>query len=181
MQLFIQPIRRAAFAAMIPAAAIFAAGGLAQPALASDVVFAAGTGVEAHAPSRSPAASGEALEKAAAQMADPAFQDGLSGMAEGLGEALLSLPIGKFVHAVEQARPETIRKADGKTMREDATLADVAGEDAGELPAQMGKQSRAALTAMSSLASAFASMMPALEKLGRDIQKSAGKIKTARP
>ncbi len=181
MRLTIQPVRRAVFTAMMPMTAVFAAAGFAGPALASDVVFAAGTGPEARSEASPASSPGEALEKAATQMADPAFQDGLSGMAEGLGQAMLSLPIGKFVDAVEQARPGTIRKTSGKTMREDATLGGAIGEDAGRLPAQMGKQSRAALTAMSGLASALASMMPALEKLGRDLEKSAGKIKTTRP
>ncbi|MBP7952169.1 MAG: hypothetical protein KAZ17_01655, partial [Sphingorhabdus sp.] len=89
MRLTIQPVRRSAFAAMIPMAAVLAAAGFAGPALASDVVFAAGTGPETRSEAPSASSSGEALEKAATQMADPAFQNGLSGMAEGLGIALL--------------------------------------------------------------------------------------------
>jgi hypothetical protein len=162
--------------ALLVAVAVIAA----SPAYASDIIYVPGTGTTTFADAETGkrddinAPSNEAkMREMADRLDDPAMQDSIAGMAEGLGNVLLKLPIGKFANAIEKARPGTV----GRDISEKATIADVAGRDADRLPAELGKQSRVAMKAMSGFASAFASMMPALEELGRDLEKSMADIK----
>ena len=116
------------------------------------------------------------LNKMADDLVDPRVQNGVAAMVERLGETLLDLPVGKFAAAVEKARPGTIEKR----IREDATVADLAGRDADLLPRELGKGSRQMMTMLSGLASAFATMMPEFERMGRDLESSMKDIKAAR-
>jgi hypothetical protein len=110
------------------------------------------------------------------KMSDPDMQDGVAQMAEKMGETMMRLPIGKFVSAIEKARPGTVKKS----MREDATLADLAGRDAENIPETLGKQSRVAMSMMGGFAKAFASMMPEFEKMGKEMAASMDDIKSKR-
>jgi hypothetical protein len=116
------------------------------------------------------------LNDMAADLADPRMQDGIAGMVERMGETMLDLPVGKFAAAIEKARPGTMKKR----IREDATVADLAGRDAERLPAELGKGSRQMMTMLSGFASAFATMMPEFEDMARDLEESMKDIKRAR-
>lgn len=135
-------------------------------AKAQDIVFVPGTG---EAPAAL-AATGESkaaaeLDAMAQELADPHMQDGIASMAERIGERVLDLPVGKFAAVIERARPGTIERR----MREDATLADLAGRDAERLPRDLAQGSRQAMTMLSGFASAFADMMPQFEALARGL------------
>ncbi|MCC6479637.1 MAG: hypothetical protein IT552_10545 [Sphingomonadaceae bacterium] len=67
-----------------------------------------------------------------------------------------------------------------KRVREDATVADLAGGDAERLPRELGKGSRQMMTMLSGFAAAFATMMPEFEQMGRDLEVSLKDIKRAR-
>jgi hypothetical protein len=112
----------------------------------------------------------------AEDLADPRVQNGVAAMVERIGETMLDLPVGKFAAAVEKARPGTIEKR----IREDATVADLAGRDAERLPRELGKGSRQMMNMLSGFASAFATMMPEFEAMGRDLERSMKDIKAAR-
>lgn len=150
---------------------------------AQEIRFVAGTGeVSTAAPialanSTDDSRDAEAtLNKMADDLVDPRVQNGVAAMVERMGETLLDLPVGKFAAAVEKARPGTIEKR----IREDATVADLAGRDADRLPRELGKGSRQMMTMLSGLASAFATMMPEFERMGRDLESSMKDIKAAR-
>jgi hypothetical protein len=174
--------------------AIAAASLAAAPAMANDIIFAHGTGEVAYAEDAAtpiPAALADydaATETRGAnnteanmlamaeKLEDPAMQDGVAYMATRLGETMMRLPIGKFASAIEKTRPGTI----GKRMREDATLADLAGRDAENIPAMIGKESRMAMKMMGGFTKAFASMMPEFEKMGREMEAAMADIKVKR-
>jgi hypothetical protein len=80
----------------------------------------------------------------------------------------LQLPIGQFAKAIEDARPGTI----GKRIRRDATIADLAGRDADDLPGKLGDGSRQMMGMASGFARALAVMMPELENMGREMEES---------
>lgn len=148
-----------------------------------EIQFVAGTG---EAPTTAPVAlansvqdnrNAEAqLNDMAEDLANPRVQDGVAAMAERIGETMLELPVGKFAAAIEKARPGTMKKR----IRENATLADLAGRDAERLPHELGKGSRQMMTMLSGFAAAFATMVPELEDLGRDLEDSMKDIKRAR-
>jgi hypothetical protein len=116
------------------------------------------------------------LNDLAEDLANPRVQNGVADMVERMGETMLDLPVGKFAAAIEKARPGTV----GKPIREDATVADLAGRDADRLPHELGKGSRQMMTMLSGFASAFATMMPEFEQMGRDLERSMKDIKAAR-
>jgi hypothetical protein len=187
--------------------AVAAASLASAPAIASDVIFVPGTGEVAYAEdaatpisssladdyssdyrtsdkrvSNSDASSADTSDAEADMLAmaekfeDPDMQDGIAFMATRMGETMMSLPIGKFASAIEKARPGTVRKR----MRDDATLADLAGRDAENIPEMLGKESRTAMKMMGGFTKAFAGMMPEFEKLGRDMEQAMDDVKAKR-
>ncbi|HMT40376.1 MAG TPA: hypothetical protein PKC48_06230 [Sphingorhabdus sp.] len=155
----------------------------AKAAEAQNIQFVAGTGEAstaapiALAKNTDDSRDAEAkLSEMAEDLADPRVQNGVAAMVERMGETLLDLPVGKFAAAVENARPGTIEKP----IREDATVADLAGRDTERLPRKLGKGSRQMMTMLSGFASAFATMVPEFEAMGRDLERSMKDIKAAR-
>lgn len=155
----------------------------AKAAEAQDIQFVAGTGEASTAApialARNTDDSRDAetkLNDMADDLADPRVQNGVAAMAERIGETMLDLPVGKFAAAIEKARPGTMKKR----IREDATVADLAGRDAEHLPRELGKGSRQMMTMLSGFASAFATMMPEFQQMGRDLERSMKDIKAAR-
>ena len=155
----------------------------AKAAEAPEIEFLAGTGEAPMAASMTfadqPSDQRDAearLNAMAADLADPRVQNGVAAMAQRIGETMLDLPVGKFATAIEKARPGTMNKR----IREDATVADLAGPDAERLPRELGKGSRQMMTMLSGFAAAFATMMPEFEQLGRDLESSMKDIKASR-
>lgn len=149
------------------------------PAAAQDIVFAPGTGQTELADvaldqndtgDLQPVASeaDEDLTEMADKMADPRVQDGVSAAVERATGAMMSMPIGRFVEAIERTRPGTV----SRRIRPDSTIADVAGGDSRYLPAQLGDGSRQMMGMMSGFARAMAAMMPEFERMGRDMEES---------
>jgi hypothetical protein len=116
------------------------------------------------------------LNKISQDLADPRMQDGVAAMVERMGDTMMRLPVGKFAAAVEKARPGTMKKR----IREDATIADLAGRDAERLPEALGKGSKQMMGMLSGFAAAFATMVPEFEELGRDLEESMAEIKASR-
>lgn len=168
----------------LPAMAIAASLFAATPALANDIVFVPGTGETAMASETIAAPSTINAKRdtqadmiaVANRLEDPALQAGVAGIVESVTERMMQLPVGRFIAAIENARPGTIKR----DIREDATIADLAGADADGLGAELGTQSRIAMNMMSGLTEALAGMMPQLEALGRDLEKSVADIKANR-
>lgn len=146
-------------------------------AKAQDIVFVPGTG---DAPAALAADNGAdtaaELDAMAQDLADPRMQAGVAAMAERIGETMLDLPVGKFAAAIERARPGTT----GRHVREDATLADLAGRDAERLPHDLAQGSRQAMTMLSGFAAAFADMVPQFEALARDLDAQMKDIRRRR-
>ena len=157
------------------------------PAMADDfssVQFVAGTGEVK--PAARPisfaddtAPRGDAAQEMndmAVKMADPHMQDGVAHMVESMTSAMMRLPVGQLAAAVEKARPGTLHKR----IRSDATLADVTGNDARDLPASLAHKSRDMMSMMSGFTKAFAVMVPEFEKLGKEMEASFKDVKTRR-
>ncbi len=168
----------------LPAVAFAASLFTATPAFAGDIVFVPGTGEMAVASETIAAPSAIRAKRdtqadmiaVANRLEDPALQDGVAGIVESVTERMMQLPVGRFISAIEKARPGTIKR----DIPEDATIADLAGSDADGLGAELGKQSRVAMNMMGGLTEALASMMPELEALGRDLEKRVADIKANR-
>lgn len=141
-------------------------------AMASLALIAAPLSAESHASAKSPAsAAGEAAssEKQMIEMADKMgdddMQNSIAGMVERMAAMMMKLPVGEFAAAIEEARPGSVKNP----IPKDASLADLAGDDAQHIPEKMGEQSRMAMNMMSGFARVFAKMMPEFEDMARDM------------
>lgn len=162
---------------------------ISAPVMANDVPiiqFVPGTGLVT-APERAPQElfadntvaqrdAGYAMNDMAEKLANPHMQDGVANMVEKMTATLMRMPIGQIAAAVEKAAPGTIKKR----VRSDATIADLAGRDARDLPENLGDKSRAMMGMASGFAKAFAVMMPEFEKMGKEMEASFKEAKLDR-
>lgn len=149
---------------------------LAAPAFAQsdEIVFVPGTGATVDISSAEPGSfvvdknnAGD-INDIAEKLANPAVQDGVATVVERMAGAMMQMPAGQFADAIENARPGTVKRS----IRRDATIADLAGRDAEYLPEELGARSREAMGMMSGFARAFAVMMPEFERIGREMEES---------
>lgn len=151
-----------------------------------EIIFVDGTGDSAEV--KAPASTAYADDRAETdesqaemnalsdKLADPRTQDGVAHMVENMTGRMLDLPVGKFIGAIERARPGTVKRR----FRDNATLADIAGRDVEQLPEQLSEGSRQMMGMMSGFAAAFATMLPEFEKMGRELEKDFQDIKDQR-
>jgi hypothetical protein len=163
------------------AVAVFAPAVSAQDV--DDVVFVSGVGASAvDEPSAPPpladSDSDAEIRNLGDKMSDPSIQAGVAAMVEQMASTMMQLPVGNFAAAIENARPGTVRKR----IRRNATIADLAGRDAEDLPEELGYRSREMMGMMGGLANAFAVMLPEFKKMSREMEEGfrAAKERTKR-
>jgi hypothetical protein len=142
------------------------------------------------------AAPADASDRDIAAMADklndPKMQSALSGMIMAMTDMMMDLRIDKLRDAVAKVDPKAARDAGGKTgMGSDGVGSDGVGSDGvggartlGEAMARdnpnfrddMAKNSRVAVSAMGSMASGMAKMIPQLremaERMGKEVKRA---------
>lgn len=163
------------------AVAVFASAASAQDI--DDVVFVSGVGESAvdepsAPPSLADSDSEAEIRNLGDKMSDPSIQAGVAAMVEQMASTMMQLPVGNFAAAIENARPGTVRKR----IRRNATIADLAGRDAEDLPEELGYRSREMMGMMGGFANAFAVMLPEFKKMGREMEEGfrAAKERTKR-
>jgi hypothetical protein len=109
------------------------------------------------------------MMKMADKLSDPKMQAGVANMMERMTQTMMSMPVGKFVAAIEKAAPGAIKSK--KRIREDATIADLAGRDADRLSGDIAKGTQQMMGMLSGFAAAFATMIPEFEKMGDELEK----------
>lgn len=100
------------------------------------------------------------------KMEDPVVQAGVAGMLAALSEAMLDMPIGPLVEAIERADGEPTG------LEEDATIRDLAGPEAEDLPAEMAERVPEMMDAASGMARGFEAMMPMLRAWAEEMEAS---------
>ncbi len=110
------------------------------------------------------------MQKMAQKLGDPEMQDKMADMVDNLSQAMMKLPVGKIAASVEKAIPGGIKTK--QRIRENDTLADLAGKDGRKLPGELRKGTRQAMTMMSGFAAAFATMLPEFEKMAEEMGES---------
>jgi hypothetical protein len=118
------------------------------------------------------------MTKLADKLADPRMQDGVAAMLGRMTQTMMNMPVGKFAAAIEKAAPGTMKGK--KRIREDATVADLAGRNADRLPDDIAKGSKQMMGMMSGFAAAFATMIPEFEKMGEELEKGFEDASAAR-
>jgi hypothetical protein len=98
-------------------------------------------------------------------LADEATQDRLARTMRAMTRALLAMPVGPLAEAVREIDPDSPMAA----MPADTRLADLAGDDAEDLPDRLAGQSRVMMRSMGTLARQLAVMAPVLRDMASDM------------
>jgi hypothetical protein len=104
--------------------------------------------------------------KMADEMARPDNIRKMSGLVEGITEAMMQIPVGQMAAAVEKASPGAIKNA----IPANATLSDLAGQDADRLPKEFAAKTRGMMSMAGSFARIFAEMLPQFERMGKEME-----------
>ena len=100
------------------------------------------------------------------KLADPANVERLSAMLGVMMEAMMDLPVGQMSEAMGEASD-----SDAPEMDPDATLRDVMGPDADEIPATMAERLPRMLAMMGVMAEALEGMRPQLREAAERIER----------
>jgi hypothetical protein len=115
----------------------------------------------------------------AEKLADPRMQDGVAKMVGTMTEKMMDFPIGKFAAALDRSIPGGMKAKNGKRIRANDTVADLAGRDADRLPNELARGSKQMMGLLSGFAAAFATMIPEFEKMGDALEQSMEDVQDA--
>jgi hypothetical protein len=108
------------------------------------------------------------LADAAERLRDPALQGTLATALASLSRAMVGIRMAPFAKAMESMGGEE----DGEWIAPDATLGDMMGPDAQEMPRQLSEGVPRMMDGMAGMAGAFDEMLPQLEEIGRELRRS---------
>ncbi len=110
----------------------------------------------------------ENLDQLSDKLEAPELQDKVASTVEKMTAVMLQFPVGQFAEAVEDIRPNSTEQP----IASDATIADLAGEQAINLPAKLGDESRKAMTIMGSLTGVFAQLIPEFKNIAEELEET---------
>lgn len=122
------------------------------------------------------AEAGESMMTVADKMADPATQDRVANVIEGVTAAIMDMPIGQFAEAIESAAPGTVKR----DIRRGDTVADLAGRDGRHVSQELGARSQQIMGNVGEMTRVFAAMLPEFERLGREMAGRVGQVERNR-
>lgn len=99
---------------------------------------------------------------------DPAFQDGLADMFGGFMAAMMDVPIGPFVTAMEKAIPGGAGASD---IDPDATVGDLTRRDDPDFDRNMTDGVRKGTAMMGIMASEFGALLPQLKAITEKMKR----------
>ena len=108
----------------------------------------------------------DGITEAADMLADEQTQDRVGRALQVMTRALLSMPVGPLAEAVREIDPE----ADMADLPRDARVADLMGEDAEDLPRELGRQSRTMMRAMGVMTRQMSVLAPVLRSMASDME-----------
>lgn len=111
------------------------------------------------------------LNKAVQQLADPQLQDTIATAMAALSEAMMGMKMAPFAKAMEGMGRAAGDPDAGSDIDPDATLGDMMGPEAREMPKQMAAQVPQMMGAMAGMAGAMEGMLPQLEALGKRLKR----------
>jgi hypothetical protein len=115
------------------------------------------------------------MGKAVQQLNDPQFQDTIASAMASLSEAMMGMKMAPFAKAMEGLKDVGARAAGDEDAASgidpNATLGDMMGADARDMPQQMARQVPQMMGAMAGLAGALEAMLPQFEELGKRLKR----------
>lgn len=110
------------------------------------------------------------LSNAVRQLNDPQLQSTVASAMAALSEAMLSMKMAPFARAMEGMGKAAGDKDEMPAIDPDATLGDMMGPEAREMPDQMAEHIPQMMGAMAGMAGAMEGMLPQLEELGKRLK-----------
>ena len=115
------------------------------------------------------------LGNAARQLNDPQLRSTVASAMAALSEAMLSMKMAPFARAMEgmgkAAGGDTGDRDEKPAIDPNATLGDMMGPEAREMPDQMAEHIPQMMGAMAGMAGAMEGMLPQLEELGKRLKR----------
>ena len=111
------------------------------------------------------------LAKAANQLNNPELQHTIAGAMAMLSEAMLGMKMAPFAKAMQGMGRMAGDKDDMPAIDPDATLGDMMGPEARDMPRQMSSQVPQMMDAMAGMAGAVDEMLPQFEELGKRLKR----------
>ena len=102
------------------------------------------------------------------EMSRPENVKKISNMVEGIADAMMGMPVGQMAAAIEKASPGILKSS----IPANATVADLASDDADQLPREFATKTRDMMSMAGGFARVFAEMLPQFERMGKEIEKS---------
>jgi hypothetical protein len=102
------------------------------------------------------------------EMSRPENVKKISNMVEDIAGAMMEMPVGQMAAAIEKASPGILKSS----IPANATVADLAGDDADQLPREFAMKTRDMMSMAGGFARVFAEMLPQFERMGKEIEKS---------
>ena len=101
------------------------------------------------------------------KLTDPEFQAQMAEAMGAMGEVLLDMPVGPLVEAAEKMAGEPVADIDP-----DATVRDLAGDDAERVTDEVAEKLPHMMDAMAGMAEGLQAMLPALEAMAERMKES---------
>ena len=115
------------------------------------------------------------LGKAVAQLNDPQLQATIASAMAALSEAMMGMKMAPFAKAMDGMGRAAGDSDAGSDIDPDATLGDMMGPEAREMPRQMARQVPQMMGAMAGMAGAMEGILPQLEELGKRLKRDLPK------
>ena len=106
------------------------------------------------------------LAEAAGELADPARQEQVAAMAGAMIEAVMRMPVGGMMQAAAAMAGKDAGEIDPAT-----TLADLAGDDAADAPAEIAERLPQMMGMMAQMAGAMDAMVPQLRDMAETMRR----------
>jgi hypothetical protein len=112
------------------------------------------------------------LSDAVQQLNDPAMQQSISGALAMMMQAMMGMKMGPMAKAMEGMGKSMGDKDAAMNIDPDATLGDMIGPEGRDMPREMSAKVPAMMSGMAGMAGAMQQMLPQLEAMGKQLQKS---------
>lgn len=106
------------------------------------------------------------MVKMADEISRPENVKKISNLVEGITEAMMHIPVGQMAAAVEKASPGMVKNP----IPANATIADLAGQDADQLPKEFAAKTRGMMSMAGSFARVFAELIPQFERMSTEME-----------
>lgn len=101
------------------------------------------------------------------KLGDPRTQEAIGDAMAGMMAAMLDMKAGPFLKAMDRVGQTTGERPRHRDIPDDATLGDLAGPGAREMPREVARKAPAMMGAAGAMVGAMGEMLPQLEEVGK--------------